>query len=134
MKFMSAKELSDLELSKKLRRDGIITTAGAPFEASARAKLDILASVGVYELIQLGSSHQHVQLFNARLVNEVKGKSTILPYKKSRLVVQGYNDAGKEEILTQSPTIQRVSQRVILFLAPALLATHDMNIYLRDIT
>ncbi|RKF80562.1 hypothetical protein GcC1_035034, partial [Golovinomyces cichoracearum] len=46
MSFMSAKEMSDLDLSKKLRSNGIITTAGAPFEVSARAELDALAATG----------------------------------------------------------------------------------------
>ncbi|KAI1001546.1 hypothetical protein K3495_g6656 [Podosphaera aphanis] len=134
MAFVSAKEKSDLELSKKLRRDGVISTAGMPFDASTRAELDALAAAGVYELIQLDDTHQYVRLFNTRLVNEVKGKSTTLPYEKSRLVVQGYNDAGKEEILTQSSTIQHVSQRLILSLAPTLLATQNMGLYFGDIT
>jgi hypothetical protein len=43
------------------------------------------------------------------MVNEIKGKATNAPFEKSRLVIQGYNDDGKEMILTQSPTIQRAS-------------------------
>ena len=66
------------------------------------------------------------------MVREVKGK-TMVPYEKSRLVVQGYNDEGKRDILTQSPTIQRCSQRVILALAPALI-DQGMSVELRDIT
>lgn len=49
-------------------------------------------------------------MFNSRIVREVKGKGTETPYKKSRLIIQGYNDEGKKMILTQSPTIQRSSQ------------------------
>ena len=64
--------------------------------------------------------HSGYRIFKSRMVREVKGK-TMVPYKKSRLVVQGYNDEGKRDILTQSPTIQRSSQRLILALAPALL-------------
>jgi hypothetical protein len=67
------------------------------------------------------------------MVNEVKGKATDTPFEKSRLVVQGFNDDGKEFILTQSPTIQRASQRVIVALAPALIKS-GMAVYLRDIT
>jgi hypothetical protein len=51
-----------------------------------------------------------IRIFNSRLVNEVKGKATGTPYEKSRLVIQAYNDEGKELILTQLPTIQRASQ------------------------
>lgn len=53
------------------------------------------------------------------MVREVKGQNEKL-YEKSRLVIQGYNDVGKEAILTQTPTIQRVSQRIITALAPSL--------------
>ena len=54
-------------------------------------------------------------------------------HEKPRLVIQGYNDYGKEVILRQSPTIQRASQRVIIALAPSLMKT-NMAIFLRDIT
>ncbi|RDI77065.1 putative metal ion transporter [Venturia inaequalis] len=33
------------------------------------------------------------------MVREIKGKGTDNPYKKSRLVVQGFNNIGKEFIL-----------------------------------
>ena len=55
------------------------------------------------------------------MVNEIKGKTTEIPYEKSRLVIQGYQDNGKEVILTQAPTIQRASQRLILALTPSLM-------------
>ena len=51
-----------------------------------------------------------IWIFNSRLVNEVKGKAISTPYEKSQLVIQAYNNEGKESILTQSPTIQRASQ------------------------
>ena len=57
-----------------------------------------------------------------------------MPYKKSRLVVQAYNDAGKEVILTQSPTIQRASQRLLIAIAPTLIKDQNMALWLRDIT
>jgi hypothetical protein len=67
-------------------------------------------------------------------VHEIKGKTTV-PYEKSRLVIQAYNDEGKEMILTQSPTIQRASQRLIMALAPSLLKSpQKIKLFLRDIT
>ena len=47
------------------------------------------------------------------MVHEIKGETTVKPYEKSRLIIQGYKDDGKRTILTQSPTIQRASQRLI---------------------
>jgi hypothetical protein len=61
------------------------------------------------------------RIFKSRIVREIKGKATPTPFEKSRLVIQAYNDHGKEVILTQSPTIQRASQRLIIALAPTLI-------------
>ena len=40
------------------------------------------------------------RIFKSRIVNKVKGKETLTLYKKSRLVIQYFNDKGKREILT----------------------------------
>jgi hypothetical protein len=69
-----------------------------------------------------------VRIFKARFVDEVKNKDTNKAYEKSRLVVQAYNDDEKSLVLTQSPTIQRVSQRIILCIAPMAMNT-DVRLY-----
>lgn len=131
--YLSKKEEDDYALAVKLRNDGVINTPGAPFEASDQKEIDDLVGRGVFSFELFDSTvHRGFRIFKSRMVREVKGK-TMVPYEKSRLVVQGYNDEGKQEILTQSPTIQRSSQRLILALAPALL--HEgMSVELRDIT
>ena len=132
--YMTHKERSDYDLAIKLRRDGIITTPGAPFEQSDAAEINSLLVDGVLEPIQYDSmKHDGTRLFKSRLVREVKGKTTSKPYEKSRLVVQGYNDAEKMAILTQAPTIQRCSQRLLLAITPALRKV-GMQVMLRDIT
>ena len=68
-------------------------------------------------------------------MDEIKHLGTDKVFEKSRLVVQAYNDQGKDIILTQSPTIQRVSQRIILALVPTLQQSRPaMLVYLRDIS
>ena len=119
--FLTKKEQRDIQLSTELRAKGIITTPGDPFELSRRTEIDSLLAKGVFELIstdspEIGSN----RIFGSRLVDEVKGKETTTPYEKSRLVIQAFNDQGKKTILTQSPTIQRVSQRIAIALAPSL--------------
>ena len=42
----------------------------------------------------------------SRFVHEINRKATDKLYKKSNLVVQGYNDTKKTGFLTQVPTIQ----------------------------
>ena len=131
--YLSKKEEDDYALAVKLRNDGVINTPGAPFEVSDQKEIDDLVGRGVFNFELFDPTvHGGYRIFKSRMVREVKGK-TLVPYEKSRLVVQGYNDEGKREILTQSPTIQRPSQRLILALAPTLIK-QGMLIELRDIT
>jgi hypothetical protein len=131
--YITKKEEDDLELAIKLRNDGVITTPGAPFEASDDQEISDLAGRGVFKFERYNDRlHNGIRIFKSRLVREIKGKTT-KPYEKSRLVIQGYQDHGKEAISTQSPTIQRCSQRLIMSLAPVLVQ-HGMSVELRDIT
>lgn len=89
---------------------------------------------GVFNLEQYGPEHHgDHRLFRSRMVREIKGKND-KPYEKSHLTIQGHCDSDKEAILTQSPTIERMSQRLILILAPGLMKDHGMTVVLRDIT
>jgi hypothetical protein len=111
-----------LVLSRKLCATSKITTPGELFKLSTKAEINALITCGVfcfenYDLYR----HGGIRIFKSQIVNEVKGKTTTKPYEKSRLVVQGYADDGKRIVLTQSPTIQRASQRIIITLAPSLL-------------
>lgn len=131
--YITKKEENDFELAIKLRNDGIITAPGAPFEASDEQEIGELVGRGVFEFKLFDEElHGGIRIFKSRLVREVKGK-TSKPYEKSRLVIQGYQDRDKEAILTQSPTIQRCSQRLLLALAPTLIQ-QGMRVELRDIT
>lgn len=76
---------------------------------------------------------KRAKIFGSRIVNEVKGKDTKFPYEKSRWVVQGFNDPEKKLLLTKSPTIQRVSQHLIISLTPSLRSL-SIRLYMRDIT
>jgi reverse transcriptase-like protein len=132
--FLAEKEARDRQTSIELRAKGVITTPGGPFIFSRRKEIDGLLARGVFELIS-GDSPEigDARIFGSRLVDEVKGKGTATPYEKSRLVVQAFNDEGKKTVLTQSPTIQRVSQRIIVAIAPSLLE-RGITLHLRDIT
>ncbi|KAL0933405.1 reverse transcriptase-like protein [Colletotrichum truncatum] len=114
------KEKDNYELAVKLRLDNIITTPGLPYEESDRIKIDALINQGVFTFIRYDpDKHSNIRIFRTRMVREIKNKTT-KPYEKSRLVIQGYGDQEKEEILTQAPTIQRMSQRLLLALGPTL--------------
>jgi hypothetical protein len=131
--FLTSKEQSDAALAVKLRSEGKITAPGDPFEESTKAEIESLIGRGVFQFVRLQDhARPGDRIFKSRIVNEVKGKTTT-PYEKSRLVIQGYGDDGKSTILTQSPTIQRASQRLILAIVPTLLLG-GMVAWLRDIT
>ena len=72
------------------------------------------------------------RIFNSRFVNEIKNKGTDKELQKSRLVIQAYNDDEKHVVLTQSPTIQRINQRIVLSIAAMTMET--IGLYLRDIS
>ena len=134
--FTTAKEASDLKEALRLRAEGRITTPGAPFEQSAKTEIESLIAAGVFKFVQFDEKlhgGDDVRIFRSRLVNEVKNKMDV-PYEKSRLVIQAYSDANKQEILTQSPTIQRASQRLLIAIAPTLMKWKGMKLWLRDIT
>ena len=40
------------------------------------------------------------RIFKSRIINKVKEKKITKPYKKSRLVIQAFNNKNKKEILT----------------------------------
>ena len=130
--FLTQKEKDDYALAVKLRTDGVITTPGQPFEQSDRTEMDSLMANGTFEVLRYDPAKHTGRIFNLRLVREIKGKTT-QPYEKSRLVLAGHSDEGKQEILTQAPTIQRMSQRLILAIGPTLLV-RGMKCELRDIT
>jgi hypothetical protein len=132
--WLTEKEIRDAQISIDLREKGIIKTPGKSFELSRRTEIDGLLARGVFKMINENDpSIGKERIFGSRLVDEVKGKETPVPYEKSRLVIQAYNDKGKKDILTQSPTIQRVSQRILVALA-ATLIEQGLKLCLRDIT
>ena len=64
----------------------------------------------------------------------MKNIGTDKAFEKSRLVVQAFNDHGKEFVLTQSPTIQRMSQRLILALTAILHKKMSLDLFIRNIS
>jgi hypothetical protein len=103
-----------------------------PFAASRQLEVVGLIEKDVFQAVDRNSIPKGTRIFNSRFVDEVKNKGTDKAFEKSRLVVQAYNDLEKDIVLTQSPTIQRMSQRLLICLAAC---TQDYtHLYLRDIS
>jgi len=103
------------------------------FSLSRQKEITGLLEKGVFEVTKLADMPKGIRLFNSRFVDEIKNPGTDKAFEKSRLVVQAYNDQEKELVLTQSLTIQRVSQRLILCIATMKL-NDNTGLYLRDIS
>jgi hypothetical protein len=103
------------------------------FVISRQKEIKGLLEKGVFELVNPKDIPQSNRVFNSRFVDEIKNPGTDKAFEKSRLVVQAYNDPEKDLVLTQSPTIQRVSQRLILCIT-AITQDSGKYLYLRDIS
>ena len=99
--------------------------------ASRQKEISGLLEKGVFKPISYDEVPPNTRIFNSRFVDEIKNQGTDKAYEKSRLVVQAYNDSNKTLVLTQSPTIQRMSQRLIVCLGAIL---GETNLHLRDVT
>jgi hypothetical protein len=106
------------------------------FVESRKKEIDRLFEKGAFQFINASTVPKDARIFGSRFVDEVKHPGTDKAYEKSRLVIQAYNDPGKDWILTQSPTVQWVSQRLILALAVTLRDSNKKrpSLYLRDIS
>lgn len=101
------------------------------FAASRQKELRGLLDMNVFEPVPLSSVPQGTRIFDSHFVDEMKMPGTAQAYPRSRLVVQAFKDEGKVQVLTQSPTLQRVSQRILLSISVSL---EGHSLYLLDIT
>jgi hypothetical protein len=100
---MTSKEKSDLQLVLKLYKKGLIITPSFLFEVSQKQEINSLITRGIFQFEQYNpAKYQGICIFNSRIINKIKNKATNAPYKKSRLVIQAYNNNRKEMILMQS--------------------------------
>ncbi len=102
------------------------------FLKSRRKEINDLLEKRVFELITINAVLRDVRIFNFRLVDEIKHSKTNYVYEKSRLMIQIYNDHDNTLMLTQSFTIQRMSQRITLVLTACIIS--DCHFSLRNIT
>ena len=103
------------------------------FTVSRQKEISGLLEKGVFKVVNPNDVLPNARVFNSRFVDEIKNVGTDKAFEKSRLIIQAYNDQEKGLVLTQSPTIQRVSQRLLICLA-AMFLDKNTKIYLRDIT
>jgi hypothetical protein len=101
------------------------------FDESRRKEVNGLLERGVFVTVNREDIPPKARIYGFRFVDEVKNPGTDKAFEKSRLVVQAYNDKDKEFVLTQSPTIQRSSQRLILCIG---ISKDGVWFWIRDVT
>jgi hypothetical protein len=111
--------------------DSSVHIALSQFAAFRQKEINDLIEKDVFQSIRTDDVSLDVRIFNFRFVDEIKHFDIDKAFEKSRLVMQTFNDQNKNLVLTQSFTIQRVSQRLIVCL---IVVFSKMNLYLRDIT
>jgi len=83
MTFITAKERADFELTKRLQKEGHITTLKAPFQASDKQEIDSLIAKRVFKFKKYNpTKFNKIHIFKSRIVNKIKGKATNAPFKK----------------------------------------------------
>ncbi|KAI0997736.1 hypothetical protein K3495_g10455 [Podosphaera aphanis] len=111
--------------------DSKITSPLPNFKPSRLIEINGLLERGVFEIIDKYSAPKSPRIFGSRFCDIIKNQGTEKAFEESGLVVQTNNDAGKRDALTQSPKIQRSSQRLALSLS---LILPSVDISLRDIS
>ncbi len=121
--------ISLLAVASKL--DSVVHIALSQFAAFRQKEINDLIEKDVFQSVVKNDVSFDVRIFNSRFVDEIKHSDIDKAFEKSRLVVQTFNDQDKNLMLTQSSTIQRISQRLIVCLIAVF---SKMNLYLRNIT
>jgi hypothetical protein len=109
-----------------------ISTIDFSFTAFRAKEIVELLEKEIFESVNKDDVSIDVRIFSSRFVNEIKHSSIEKAFEKFRLMMQAFKNQNKTLVLTQSPTIQRVSQRLILCLT--VMFSSKMKLYLRDIT
>ena len=105
-------------------------SSSANFQASRKKELNGLFEKKIFEVIHIDNLFAKARVFESRFINQMKNEEIEKAFEKSRLMIQVFNNSKKQKILTQTPIIQRASQRLIIALS---LTISQLSLYLRDI-
>jgi hypothetical protein len=122
--------ISILAFAVITKLDSVVHIALSQFAAFRQKEINDLIEKDVFQSVRTDDVSFDVRIFNFRFVDEIKHFDIDKAFEKSRFVVQTFNDQNKNLMLTQSFTIQRISQRLIVCL---IVVFSKMNLYLRDI-
>ena len=104
---MTENHLTSTSISTKQspHADISVLVQETPFTDSQHKEINGLLKKGIFAVITKRDILQGICIFNSHFVNKIKHFSTDKAFEKSRLVIQAYNNQGKDLVLTQLPTI-----------------------------
>ena len=79
-------------IKQLLSADISVLIQKTPFTDSRHKEINRLLEKGVFTIIIDNNIPQGVYIFNSQFVNKIKHPSTNKAFKKSRLVIQAYNN------------------------------------------
>ena len=123
--------LQDLQNDSLMQNMQTSTSIPIPFVKSRKKKINDLFEKNCFEIVSISDVFHEIKIFNSRFVDEIKNINTVDAYEKFRLIMQTYNDDDKAKVLIQTPTIQRINQRLILTLTVNM---SHLNLFLRNIS
>ena len=105
-----------------------------PYKDSKQKESDGLMAKVTWHDQHIKDLPKDATIHASKFVNEMKNIGTSEATPKSRLVATAWNDPDKSQIMTQSPTVQRMSQRGLIAIYPTLRKTKGMDLLIRDIS
>ena len=106
--------------------------SSSQFQTSWLKKITKLLKIFFFEIIHHKNVFINTRIFNFRFVDEIKHSGIDKTFEKFQLIIQTYNDMKKNLVLTQTFTIQWISQQLIVCLT-AVLQNGDVQLYLQNI-
>jgi hypothetical protein len=83
---------ADAPIKQLLSADISVLVQETPFTDLRRKEINGLLEKGVFAVVTDSDVPQGVHIFNSRFVDEIKHPSTNKAFKKSRLIIQAYNN------------------------------------------
>lgn len=108
----------------------VLPSQGEGFEDARMSELQGIKSEGVFEEVDRDSVPENERIYGTQFIDALKSDGHGDRKKKARLVAQNFKDKRALKIITKSPTISRMGQRIFLSLSACF---PELEIYLRDI-
>jgi hypothetical protein len=89
-----------------------------------------LLNRGAFPLVHVNAEPSHADIIGTRIITRLKHFGTIDEEAKARLIIQGFQDAEKNRIVSNALTVSHASTRILISFA----AIKDNPVWTKDAT